>query len=220
MLQQNLIKTRGFILPFLFLLVALSALLLYVNRVDVELWVNSHNNRSFDLLFRYATMLGDGVAALTIVLIISLFNLRRGFILLLSYSISGILIQLVKNFIFPGIDRPLAVMGPYYMLHLVEGVKVWSHQSFPSGHAGTAFAIFFCLAAWSGRISFQFLSFIMASFIAYSRIYLLQHFITDVMAGAVIGTLTALCLISWLDKNEKLKFLDKSVLKFKSNHVQ
>jgi membrane-associated phospholipid phosphatase len=215
-----LVRTRAFIIPFLILLGGSGLLLLIQGKLEVELWVNAHHSVVFDTFFRYATLMGDGIFALILALIIGLVNLRRGFIIFMGYAVSGILIQLIKNLVFPGMDRPLAILGDTYTLHLVEGVKVWTHQSFPSGHAGTAFSVFFCLAAWSGSKSMQFLFFLLASAIAYSRIYLLQHFLPDVMAGALIGTFCSLLVIVWISKQDSMKFLDKQIIKSIGKHVQ
>ncbi len=62
--------------------------------------------------------------------------------------------------------------------------------SFPSDHATFAFAIAIALFFVSKRAGFLCLLF--AGLIAFSRVYTGEHYVSDVVAGAVIGTGTVL----------------------------
>jgi undecaprenyl-diphosphatase len=74
------------------------------------------------------------------------------------------------------VDQGLLEWGP----SLVSG-----HNSFPSGHAGTAFAFAAVFSAWipMGRPFF----YAGAVVIALSRIVVDAHFLADVVAGALVG---------------------------------
>jgi undecaprenyl-diphosphatase len=67
-------------------------------------------------------------------------------------------------------------------------------RSFPSGHAATSFACATVLSALVPRAA-PFL-FVLAGAIAYSRLYVGVHWPLDVIAGALIGLVTALLLLS------------------------
>jgi undecaprenyl-diphosphatase len=67
-------------------------------------------------------------------------------------------------------------------------------HSFPSGHAATSFACATVLAHYLPRLRIPF--FALATLIALSRIYNGMHYPTDVLAGAVLGVLTALLLLA------------------------
>jgi undecaprenyl-diphosphatase len=69
-----------------------------------------------------------------------------------------------------------------------------STHSFPSGHAATSFACATVLSAYAPRYRVPF--FALATLIALSRIYNGMHYPTDVLAGAVLGVLTALLLLA------------------------
>jgi undecaprenyl-diphosphatase len=69
-----------------------------------------------------------------------------------------------------------------------------SAYSFPSGHTATSFACATVLAAFVPRLRIPF--FVLATLIALSRIYNGMHYPTDVLAGAVLGVLTALLLLA------------------------
>ena len=65
----------------------------------------------------------------------------------------------------------------------------WAYQSFPSGHATTAFALCFTVSFLLPR-SFPWML-ALAVLIALSRIVVGAHYPTDVIGGAVVGTLGA-----------------------------
>jgi len=67
--------------------------------------------------------------------------------------------------------------------------NAYTYQSFPSGHSTTAFSLALTIAFLWPRSFWPMLGF--AALIALSRIVLGQHYITDVTAGAVLGTLGA-----------------------------
>jgi membrane-associated phospholipid phosphatase len=58
--------------------------------------------------------------------------------------------------------------------------------------------------------------FLCALLVAYSRIYLSQHFLIDVLAGSLIGTGTAYFVFKLL--NDKLEKFNSPLVKLKSNH--
>jgi undecaprenyl-diphosphatase len=69
-----------------------------------------------------------------------------------------------------------------------------STHSFPSGHAATSFACATVLSHYAPRFRVAFYA--LASLIAYSRIYNGMHYPSDVLAGALLGVLTALLLLA------------------------
>jgi membrane-associated phospholipid phosphatase len=76
--------------------------------------------------------------------------------------------------------------------------------SFPSGHTATFFAFFFslsiicCAENIKGKNILSFLCFLCATFGAYTRIYLSQHFALDIFAGILIAILSTLLLYYFL----------------------
>ncbi len=67
-------------------------------------------------------------------------------------------------------------------------------HSFPSGHAATSFACATVLSHYAPRLRVPF--YVLATLIAFSRIYNGMHYPTDVLAGAALGVLTALLLLA------------------------
>ena len=69
-----------------------------------------------------------------------------------------------------------------------------SSHSFPSGHASTSFACALVLATAAPRLRVPI--YLLAVAIAYSRLYDGDHYPLDVLAGAGLGTATALLLLA------------------------
>lgn len=65
----------------------------------------------------------------------------------------------------------------------------WRYQSFPSGHATTAFALCFVVSFLAPRAFVWMLG--LAVLIALSRIVLGVHYPTDIVGGAIVGVLGA-----------------------------
>jgi undecaprenyl-diphosphatase len=65
--------------------------------------------------------------------------------------------------------------------------------SFPSNHAGGAFALATVLSVFFPEVAFA--SFAWASVLAFSRLYALLHYPCDLAAGAAVGTMVGLCCV-------------------------
>lgn len=87
----------------------------------------------------------------------------------------------------PLIDRPRPFTYLQQFGHLISAPR---DSSFPSGHTGAAFAFAFAMLP-AGKKWFA-LSLVFAVAMGLSRLYLTVHFLSDVIAGAVIGALCGL----------------------------
>jgi undecaprenyl-diphosphatase len=77
-----------------------------------------------------------------------------------------------------------------------DGEQKRSNSSFPSSHAANAFAVAWVLGArWRRGIP---LFVALALLVAFSRMYLNRHFLSDVVVGALIGVICAWAAASWL----------------------
>jgi membrane-associated phospholipid phosphatase len=72
------------------------------------------------------------------------------------------------------------------------------YHSFPSGHTGAAFA-FFGVPLFADRRR-GWWALIAAAAIAWSRIYLNVHHLSDVVVGALVGLVTAFLVWEWLER--------------------
>ena len=189
---ETLKNNRYFLLPGVVLFLFLSVILLGYSKASIHLWLNNYHSDFFDWFFRYITNLGDGLFIIIPVVVLLFFSLRNALFVLSVYLSTGLITQLVKRLLFDGAERPIRYFHDIAHLHLVEGVKMLSGHSFPSGHATSAFALFLCLALLFKNRWIQLACFITACLVAYSRIYLSQHFLIDVYAGSLIGITGAL----------------------------
>lgn len=105
--------------------------------------------------------------------------------------VSSIVVQSLKRMVFAPSPRPMAVIKWSETL-LPEGLEVPLQFAFPSGHTTTAFVFFTLLALHFKKISVQILAAIAVIGVGLSRVYLMAHWIPDVMAGAVLGMILAL----------------------------
>ncbi len=177
---------------------------LIFSRLDVVIFVNSHNSHFADLFFKYFTYLGHG-ALLGVLLIYMFFKNKKYFyITIFSSILTFIIVRLLKLFVFA--ERPITYFKyscpTDYNFHFVEGVKIASYRSFPSGHTATAFLLFFLMTIFFAKQKpiVQLVFFIFALLVGYSRLYLFEHFLIDVAAGAFVAVLSVIISIFFVKK--------------------
>jgi len=198
-----LFARKLFLIGWLFIaLVALSFLLIY-GKAQSHIYATSFHAQLTDELFKYLTLLGHGLFIVMLSFLISFIRLRWFFLILLSFIISGLLAQILKNFAFPGAMRPVAFFDGIYNLHIIHGVKMLRSHSFPSGHSASAFALFFALAHITRRWHWEIFFLLMAFAVAYSRVYLSQHFLIDILAGSFLGIISVVFSLMILKRIEK-----------------
>jgi membrane-associated phospholipid phosphatase len=82
---------------------------------------------------------------------------------------------------------------------LINPYSIETDKSFPSGHTSTAFAVATSLSLQYRKWYVVVPAYAWASSVGYSRLYLGEHYPTDVLAGAAIGAGSAL-LSQYLNK--------------------
>jgi membrane-associated phospholipid phosphatase len=191
--ERFLLLATGGILLSIFLLA------LFIPKGNDVLWINGHHNEFTDRFFTIITYGGDGLVFLPLVVLLLFVRFSYSLIALSSWMGHGMICSLVKRQLFPSTLRPTGTMDND-LLYFVPGVDVHANYSFPSGHTATAFCLAILVALLLRKRMAWFFMIAFALTIAYSRIYLLQHFLVDVAGGAFIGTSVAL-LIWYLFEN-------------------
>ena len=165
-------------------------LIFFTAKIQLHQFFNHAVTHAFNLFFEYVTYLGDGIFVMSVGLILLFINVRKSLTVLIAYALSAGFTQGIKYAFFGDIDRPELVFQQQHLpLTLVENLteEQHIHHSFPSGHATAAFALFFCLSFFSKKNSTQIIFFLMALTVAFSRVYLSQHFFEDITAGSFIA---------------------------------
>jgi membrane-associated phospholipid phosphatase len=166
--------------------------------------LNGYHTGALDTFFRYVTWLGEEFPVIVGVIFLiwnlnSVWNRRNGLFILLSQGLTCIITQALKfAFAHPrpatyfdsmGVGLPETVPG----VHLRRAMN-----SFPSGHTSAAFSLFICLALITPR-KWAPLWVVSAWAVAYSRIYLSQHFLEDILLGSVIGLFSTIAIYMLMD---------------------
>ena len=112
--------------------------------------------------------------------------------------------ELVKWIV--GRGRPF-VGGKANAFYFVPFAGTEAYASFPSAHAITAFALAFAVAAVWPRARVAMI--VYALLIAVSRLVLLAHHPSDVVAGALVGVVGAMCVRYWFAAR-RLVFVDST----------
>jgi membrane-associated phospholipid phosphatase len=133
--------------------------------------------------------------------IILFFKNRRDAFWVPIIGFSVMLISYLLKFLFSH-PRPGAFANESWYrdgLILVEGVVPYSAMtSFPSGHTMSAFALAIGLVyLFKLNRGLWIFPLVGAVIVGISRVYLVQHFLKDVLAGSLLGVLIGLIIV-WL----------------------
>ncbi|MFN7013331.1 MAG: phosphatase PAP2 family protein [Bacteroidia bacterium] len=191
---------NAFILPYILLLIIGAIAFFFMNKIEAHIFINQYHHPFFDTIFYYATYLGDGIFVVITLIIAAFFNVRLALLILASYALSAGITQGLKHLFFDDWMRPAGIFeanAQLQQLYLIPGVELNYHNSFPSGHSTSAFALFFSLSIFSSKKTIQFLLLVIAVLTAYSRVYLSQHFFIDIYAGSFIGTICSLLVYQY-----------------------
>ncbi|GAB3555735.1 phosphatase PAP2 family protein [Spirosoma fluminis] len=201
MLLQLLRKNRFFFLPYAFALAVVGILQVLYTQEQLMQWVNVRNHPVADLFFTYTTYLGDGAFFVLVCVALVIYNRRIGFIAFCSFALSSLTSLFLKTIVFPGSPRPLKFFEhSTYEYHMIEGLDIYSYNSFPSGHTTSAFAIFSLLAFLDTNKSRGWLFLALGILTGYSRVYLFQHFVEDAYVGSLVGTISSMIIYLTLQR--------------------
>lgn len=112
-----------------------------------------------------------------------------------AFLLSALVAQILKNLF--SMPRPKQFFPPGSYPYFIKGVTGIGFASFPSGHATSIFALATLLAIFTKDRNIKIACLLGGVLVGYSRLYLGQHFLGDVLTGSCIGTITAV-LIHWL----------------------
>ncbi len=212
-MKQLLKENRYFLLPYILFLGIFVVFALSFTKIEMHIWANQINSPFLDQFFRYATHLGDGTAIAVLTIIFLFIKYRYALAFLIGSLLTSGVVHLFKQLLLENMYRPSKYFELYetYKLYIVEGVTLRSLQSFPSGHTSTAFNVFLMLALITKNNYLKLVYFFIALLVAYSRVYLSQHFFLDIAAGSFIATVFILLVYYWAQNRDK-KWMEYSLL--------
>ena len=186
-------------------MVAALFLMIY-GKQDSFLVINKYNSPAFDYFFRYYTFLGDGIIWIPLILYVLFFKREFWIAIISGLIICTILTHFFKRVVFPDDLRPIGVLTD--KIRTIPGLRINRLNSFPSGHTSTAFTLALLMAFLSKNNFWVYFFPFIAFFVGYSRVYLAQHFVTDVFAGMLVGVVSSylsLMIYEWYRKRKQNK---------------
>lgn len=171
-----------------------------------DLWVfhffGSMQNSFLTVVAKLFTTFGDEafvipMAILGIVLCFFKKTRKYGFALIFAIAIGTIVTNVVVKPMALRIRPYNTLQGnaDYWAWYLGAGALSESDYSFPSGHTTAAFematAMFLCFRSDKKKLAFLFP--VIAVCTMGSRVYLMVHYASDVLAGFVVGTVAGIC---------------------------
>jgi undecaprenyl-diphosphatase len=179
----------------------------YWHNADRDYWANE-------------VMKAPGVVAFTLAVAVALWTWhptrwRAAGHLALSGLVGGIIYALCKWSV--GRTRPVVVIAPFGFDPFKKGwAGLWGaadNMSFPSGHTTLAFATAACLAINVPK--WKWLFYAVAAVTAAERVGENAHYLSDVIAGAGVGTLSAY-LVHWIERSLAARGCERERLSLQS----
>ncbi len=166
---------------------------LYELDVNILLFIQEHLRFDFwTPVLKFLTMLGDhGMLWIGVALLLILIKRTRpiGITAGSSLAINALLVNvLIKNIV--------ARTRPYEVIDgLMRLVGEQSDFSFPSGHTSSAFSVAVVMFMLMPK-KYGIPALVVATIIAYSRLYVGVHYPSDVLGGFIIGALAAVVCVA------------------------
>ena len=155
---------------------------------------NLHGSGFINQLAKIISVVSDkGYIWIALGLFLMIFKKTRkaGFLTLCGVAATLICNSLILKNLF---DRARPFVENPSLIPFIEsiGMELPTDSSFPSGHTFVSFccAIILCMQL---KKKWPFI-YIFSALVAFSRIFLCVHYPTDVLAGAIIGTIIGLCI--------------------------
>jgi len=170
-----------------------SIIVIATNKGDTIQFLNQFYNDITVPIFTFFTHLGEWVGILIPFLYFLFFKPLKyqvGFIMVALATL--VLVYFFKQIVYPDAIRPI-VFFEQQLVDIVNRPEISLNRqhTFPSGHTTAGFAYFFYAALCADKRFFQLLFLGLAFMVGLSRIFLIQHFVSDVVAGSVLGVAIA-----------------------------
>ncbi|MCB0631915.1 MAG: phosphatase PAP2 family protein [Saprospiraceae bacterium] len=209
---------RMYFIAFIIFWLIAFGIYLGITQGDDILFFNRRRTALGDTFFRYGTHMGEEIAYIFVGVILIFYSYRN----LIMIPIIGVVVTAVSAllkeiFRHPRPFRWFQENGMDGLLQTIEGVTInMGSNSFPSGHTMSAFTLYTFLALCLPRKKINSVILIaLPIMVGVSRIYLIKHFLEDVLVGALVGVILGVLLYKlqyvlfkyphpWMDGHLKL----------------
>ena len=201
-----------FFIPYVVFAVIWFSLIVIYEKGELHLMLNLYRSPFLDTFFTYFTQMGASIPFVIVVVYLFL-RINKSFYLLITLLVNALLTKGLKWFF--GVPRPKIFFEenfPDVALQFVEGIKIHTANSFPSGHTSAVFATMTCITLMSHNRYIAFFCLVLAVVAAYSRIYLSQHFAEDIMLGSIVGMTTVLAIYPLYLTSKSIAWTNKSLI--------
>ncbi len=194
---------KYFLIPFVIIWIVGLTFWFITDKVGMHLVLNGFHTSVLDVFFKYFTQVGGWVPCAVGGVLLLFRKWKIATVVLVGQLIATLITTPIKRIIRA--PRPSVILSELGIdFPMVEGVDLHSTLSFPSGHTSAAFAFCFAVALFCTKWWQKMLCLLVAIFCGYSRIYLSQHFLEDVLAGSVVGVVSILLLSPLVTKLRKI----------------
>lgn len=173
-----------------------------IDNIISQYFKSIQGNENLEALMIIVTTFGDVFSLVIIAIILTIIRRTRktGMIFLISIVILTILIMYIK----PLVDRPIPPYGFEPKSQLSKNFKIENDSlvpfardlSYPSNHIAraTAFAFIIGFALNKKSRTAGLLIWLFPVMIAITRLYVMQHYFTDLMGGFLLGLIISIIL--------------------------
>lgn len=159
----------------------------------VTIWIATHRWAPLnDLFVGLGTIEKLGAVWIVLSLVFALAE-RRGVRTALAFAAFTALVTFVADSASFGVKDLITRPRPFVTHRQIHPLYTVHSSSFPAGHAATAFAGAVVLSWFARRWTPLFVALAVA--VAFSRVYVGDHYVGDVLGGAFLGALVALVAI-------------------------
>ena len=204
-IRNTFLRTKALLLPYSVILICAICIKITYTKEDIYFFINQLHFNAGDIIFPYLTELGNITTVVVLCLLLTFVSYRSSLLLATSQIVTVLVNVPLKEFFLA--PRPkLYFDGSVLPIYYVPNVEVLAnHFSFPSGHTVCAFTSAMVLTYIAPRKRYGYLFLTGALLVAYSRMYMSQHFFEDVTAGSFVAVFVTFFWIAWFNKRDFLQ---------------
>lgn len=161
------------------------------------IWANKQHSYTADIIMKAGSYLAEWPVIAVSIGAYLLRDWRLGIWAAVCYAMQGLTVNIIKNAL--NAPRPVIELSEAGLRH-VDGIHIHAWQAFPSGHTASAFMGLGILASLYRAGKWQFILILIAAVAGYSRLYLGQHYLHDVIGGACISLIWLMFFVHFKHK--------------------